>query len=55
MSDAEPFPFIRLGDAAVAAVDACVKAFQTDGWDRPIDADAEALWPSVLDCPPEYE
>lgn len=55
MSDPEPFPFISLGAAAVQAVDACARAFQTDGRDIPADTDDPALWPPVFDSPPEYE
>ena len=51
MSEAEPFPFISLGAAAILAVDVCALAFQTDGRDRSADADDAALWPPVFDAP----
>ena len=46
-----PQPFVGLGDAAVAAVAACARAFQTDGRNSPADADTDALWPPVHDVP----
>lgn len=54
MIDAEPFPFITLGAAAILAVDTCALAFQTDGRVRPADADDEGLWPPAFD-PPEFD
>ena len=54
MSEPDPFPFTHLGAAAVLAVDACARAFQTDGRDRPADADDEDLFPPVFDAP-EYD
>lgn len=54
MSEPDPDPFISLGTAALLAVDACARAFQNDGRDRPADADDERLFPPVFDAP-EYD
>ncbi|WP_187371491.1 hypothetical protein [Methylobacterium oryzihabitans] len=51
---AAPHAWIPLGAAVVAAIDACARAFASDGREVPSDADDETLFP-FAPHDPEYE